>query len=128
MLEGRLACSGGSNQRVTRSATRVSKPSPLAIGSPPTIVARTADSVSRSACRPPPAALRRRHGRGDRDDLALELARADHPIDGVFQRTRQAEPALGRGDEHRVALRQRAPPSHHALWCAARIHVGIEMR
>ena len=41
-----------------------------------------------------PPALRPRYGRGDRDHLALELARADHPVDRVLERAGQAVAVL----------------------------------
>ena len=43
----------------------------------------------------------------DRDDFSFELARADHPVDGVLQCTRKTEPVLGRSDENGVALAER---------------------
>lgn len=76
-VEGTIALAAAAIRARTSSATRRSCFGPLGIGAPPTIVARTAESVPRSACHP----RRPRSGAGTAAAIATTFpSRSPDPI------------------------------------------------
>src|SRR4030095_1842974 len=61
------------------------------------------------------------------NDLPLQLAGADHPIDAVLQRTGQTESVFRARDENGVTLGDSLPPSLYALRHSVRLQVGVEV-